>query len=123
MGANDFEELLRSLAAGWTRRDYEAVASHFADDVFYSDPLNYTICDNESLLAFFQDDDDKPQSCIFHNSVFDEQRQLGVAEYTYEGTFRYHGTVWIKLENDKIESWREYQHRSDKDPSEFWSAE
>jgi len=120
MNGIDFEEMLRSLADGWTNRDYESVAGHFAADVFYSDSLNYTLTDRGQLLAFFRDDDDKPQSCVFHGHIFDEDRQIGVAEYTYEGTFRYHGTVWIELRDDKIESWREYQHRSDKDWKTFW---
>jgi hypothetical protein len=120
MNAVDFEEMLRSLANGWTNRDYESVSGHFAADVFYSDSLNYTLTDRGQLLAFFRDDDGKTQSCVFHDQVFDESHQVGSAEYTYEGTFRYHGTVWIELKDDKIESWREYQHRSDKDWQTFW---
>ena len=121
MTTSDFYELLRSLANGWTNRDYSAVAARFADEVFYSDPLNYTIRDRDSLLAFFEDDEGKPQSCTFHDHVFDETRQVGVAEYTYEGSFLYHGTVWIVLKDDKIVRWREYQHRTDRDWKEFWS--
>lgn len=122
MTTSDFYELLRTLANSWTNRDYSAVAALFAVDVFYSDSLNYTIRDRDSLLAFFEDDDGEPQSCLFHNLVFDETRQVGVAEYTYEGSFLYHGTVWIELKDDKIIRWREYQHRTDKDWSEFWQG-
>lgn len=111
---------MKALADGWTTRDYNSVAGHFAEELFYSDPVNYTFRDSASLLEFFRNDDDMPQSCTFHDFVFDEQRQIGVAEYTYEGTFRYHGTVWIALKNDKIASWREYQHKSEKDWEEFW---
>jgi hypothetical protein len=120
MTSSDFDDLLTELAEGWTNREYTSVAACFADDVYYSDPQNYTIRDRSSLLTFFKDDDGEPQSCKFHNHVFDETHQLGVAEYTYEGTFRYHGTVWIELRNDKIASWREYQHKSNKDWKEFW---
>lgn len=120
MNKDQFGELLTRMATGWTQRDYRSVASCFAEDVFYSDPHNYTIRDRASLLEFFEDDDGKPQSCAFLDHLFDEVRQVGVAEYTYEGTFRYHGTVWIELMDDKIRSWREYQHRSEKDWKEFW---
>lgn len=120
MTQSDFGELLRDLANGWTNRDYVAVTQFFEKGVFYSDSLTYAIRDRDSLLAFFEDDEGKPQSCIFHDHIFDEGRQTGAAEYTYEGTFRYHGTVWIKLDDDKITSWREYQHTSDKDWIEFW---
>jgi hypothetical protein len=120
MNAGDFGEMIRTLADGWTKRDYESVAAHFAPEVFYSDSLNYTLTNRLQLLGFFQDDDGRPQSCLFHDQVFDESRQVGTAEYTYEGTFRYHGTVWIELKDDKIESWREYQYRSDEDWKTFW---
>jgi hypothetical protein len=120
MTSSDFDDLLTALARGWTNREYSSVAACFADAVYYSDPQNYTLNDRTSLLAFFEDDDDEPQSCTFHNQVFDDIRQLGVAEYTYEGTFRYHGTVWIELKDGKIATWREYQHKSDKDWKDFW---
>jgi hypothetical protein len=34
------------------------------------------------------------------------------AEYTYEGTHRYHGVVLIKVSGTGITHWREYQHIS-----------
>lgn len=112
--------MLTLLADGWTHKEYAAVASQFADDVFYSDPNHYTFRDRVSLQAFFEDDEGRPQYCVFHNALFDEIRQLGVAEFTYQGTFRYHGTAWIELKDDKIASWREYQHISSKTWDEFW---
>lgn len=120
MRETEFRSMLDRLAAGWTERAYEAVAAHFADGVYYSDAVNYAFRDRESLLRFFRDDEDREQSCVFHDAIFDEGRQVGAAEYTYSGSYRYHGTVWIKLVNDKIASWREYQHKSEKDWEEFW---
>ena len=120
MNRTEFRSLLTLLADGWTHSEYELVALQFAEDVFYSDPRNYTFRSREALLEFFKDDDGRAQSATFHNSLFDEDRQLGVAEFTYIGTFCYHGTVWIQLKDDKIESWREYQHISDKSWEEFW---
>ncbi len=87
MTYSDFRQLLERLASEWTNRDYASVAKHFTDDVFYSDSQNYTLRNRASLLAFFEDDDGKPQHCEFHNAILDEDRQLGVAEYTYEGRF------------------------------------
>lgn len=121
MTSREFDDLLRSLADGWTNRQYSSVAASFAEDVFYSDALNYSLRGRASLLNFFEDDDGASQHCEFRLSLFDEERQIGVAEYSYKGSFRYHGTVWIKLSNDKIVNWREYQHRSDKDWKEFWN--
>ena len=120
MNLVEFRSLLTLLADGWEHKEYALVASQFAQDVFYSDPKHYTFRDRASLLEFFEDDDGRPQYCKFHNSMFDEERQLGVAEFTYEGTFRYHCTVWIEIKENKIASWREYQHLSTKTWEEFW---
>ena len=120
MNRTEFCSLLTHLADGWTHKEYASVASRFTEDVFYSDPNHYTFRNREALLAFFEDDDGRPQFCEFHNWSFDEERQTGVAEFTYQGTFRYHGTTWIELRGDQIASWREYQHLSDKSWEEFW---
>ena len=121
MQQSEFKALVDDLAEGWTNREYERVAEHFSGKVFYSDALHYSFRERDSLLRFFRDDDGKPQSCVFHDFVFDVERQVGVAEYSYSGTHQYHGTVWIELEGDKIKRWREYQHRSDRDWEEFWN--
>lgn len=120
MTCDEFEAMLYALAAGWSTRDYKAVADHFAEKCFYTDPLNYAFHNRAEILEFFRADDGREQYCEFHAHVFDEDRQLGVAEYTYEGTYRYHGTVWIEIVDGKISSWREYQHRSNRAWSEFW---
>ncbi|SRR5687768_16391688 len=114
MTHDEFQQLLSSLSDGWTHRRYGEVADHFADDIFYSDPKNYTFTNRESLQRFFEDDEGCEQSCTFHNTIFDEAQQLGAAEYTYVGTHRYQGTVWIKVAGGRIASWREYQHKSER---------
>jgi hypothetical protein len=123
MTKDQFAQVLDSLSAGWKNRDYPSVADHFHEQLFYSDPLNYSIRNRRDLLEFFTDDDGKPQSCVFHNAVLDEERQIGTAEYTYQGTYLYHGTVWIELKDDKIASWREYQHKSERTWKEFWNID
>ena len=120
MDQSGFNTLLDNLVDGWTSGEYERVASHFAENAFYSDAFTYKFRNRASLLTFFQDDGGEPQSCVFHESVFDESRQLGAAEFTYQGTCLYHGTVWITVEGDKIISWREYQHTSEKTREELW---
>ena len=112
--------MLDAMARAWTDREYEKVAGRFAEEMFYSDPLNYSFSRRDDLLKFFREDDGLDQECIFHNAVFDEKDQLGAAEYTYRGTHTYHGTVWIKIEDELIVSWREYQHISDKSLPDFW---
>jgi len=120
MTQDDFRLMLEAMAEGWTNREYEMVADCFAQSLFYSDSLHYAFSSRNDLLKFFKDDDGMPQKCVFHRSVFDERSQIGAAEYTYSGTHQYHGTVWLKLVEDRIVDWREYQHISESTWDEFW---
>lgn len=117
----EFQKMLKLMAESWTSRNYKTVAEQFAETLFYSDSINYTFTKRIDLLAFFEDDGGHSQSCEFHNAVFDEESQKGAAEYTYKGTFCYHGTVWITIKNEKIIEWREYQQISEKTWEEFWA--
>ncbi len=120
MKTNEFHHLLRGLCEAWKNRDYRTAVGFFSDEFFYSDGLNYCFDRKADLLKFFEDDGGHEQFCVFYNSLFDERKQLGVAEYTYIGTDSYHGTVWVKIDNNKIVSWREYQHKTDLSWKEFW---
>ncbi len=119
----DFHRMIRSMAEFWKNRNYARVVEFFNDDLFYSDGLNYTFQNKGDLLRFFENDNGHEQFCVFYNSIFDDKNQIGVGEYTYIGTNSYHGTVWIKIENNKISSWREYQHKTDLSWKEFWAKQ
>jgi hypothetical protein len=121
MTRQEFEEMLQALSRGWAERDYEKVASHFAEDVRYSDPTRYRIASRAELLEFFRNDEGLEQITVWHNAVFDEERQVGAGEYTYQGTHRYHGAVWIQVRGNLIVRWREYQHVSELEWEEFWA--
>jgi hypothetical protein len=84
--------------------------------------LRYTLTNRADLQAFFEDDEGYPQRTVWHNIVFDEEQQIGAAEYTYEGTHRYHGTSNIKVTNNLITHWREYQHIDSREWEEFASG-
>ena len=119
MTHDGFASMLQTLGQAWTARDYEQAIRFFAADVHYGDPLRYTHKNRSDLLRFFQEDGGYEQRTDWHNVVFDEDRQLGAAEYSYLGHHLYHGIVLIKVENDKITRWREYQHISDAPWEEF----
>lgn len=110
MTRTEFRALLDSLAAAWARKDYDSAADVFAPEIRYSDPWRYALSGREELHRFFADDEGRDQSTVWHTVVFDEEQQIGAAEYTYEGTHRYHGTVLAKIRDGKITHWREYQH-------------
>jgi SnoaL-like domain len=119
MTTQEFRELLDRLATGWAKRDYGAVAQQFSENVRYGDPTRYSFENRSELQRFFENDEGYEQRTVWHTVVFDEAQQLGAAEYTYQGTHQYHGTVWIRVQNGRITHWREYQHISDKPWEEF----
>lgn len=114
--------MLQALARGWREKDYDKVASWFADDVRYLDPTRYRFASRAELLELFFKGEENEESTVWHDVVFDEERQLGAAEYTYQGTHRYHGTVWVQLRGNLIARWREYQHVSDLEWEDFWAG-
>ena len=80
----------------------------------YGDPTRYAHAGRPALRAFFEDDDGREQKVDWHTIVFDLAQQAGAVEYTYEGTYRYHGTVIVRVANGLITRWREHQHVDDK---------
>ena len=110
MTGAEFARMLDALADAWARRDYPAAAAWFASDVRYADPLRYAFDNRADLLAFYEADDGLPQRTEWHLRLFDEPTQRGAAEYTYEGTHRYHGVALIRVADGRITHWREYQH-------------
>lgn len=122
MTTSDFERMLAYSADCWHRHDYTSAVAQFAEDVRYGDPVRYAIRGRDELLKFFTDDDGLPQLTTWHVIIFDEDKQLGVAEYSYTGTYRYHGVVLIKVEDDQISHWREYQHIDPREWPEFTAA-
>jgi hypothetical protein len=117
----EFVAMLDDLAAAWARRDYVAAANWFATDVRYADPLRYEFTTRAALLAFYETDEGYPQRTVWHTRLFDETQQRGLAEYTYDGTHRYHGAAIIRVVGALVSHWREYQH-IDPRPWEDFSA-
>jgi len=122
MTKSEFRNLLQSLADAWSRREYASAAEAFAEDVRYGDPTRYSFQGRDELRAFFENDEGYDQRTVWHTVVFDEEQQIGAVEYTYEGTYRYHGTVLIKIVDGKISRWREYQHIDPREWEEFTAA-
>ena len=119
MHRDGFGDLLRRMADGWNRGVARAVAACFADQLSYSDPLNYSFQRLDDLFPFFEPPEGGTHRVEWHRILFDEVEQTGVAEYTYQGHRRYHGAVIARVEGGKVVHWREWQHRSDLDWDEF----
>jgi hypothetical protein len=54
----------------------------------------------------------KPMQMPWHHLVFDEEKQIGAAEYTFTYEMRTNGMVLIRFRNRKIANWREYEIES-----------
>jgi hypothetical protein len=106
----------------WANRDYAAAARMFAPHVRYIDPLRYEFTDQAALQAFYEDDEGYEQRVTWHHVLFDEKQQIGAAEYTYDGTHRYHGIALSRVEDGLITHWREYQHIDARPWTELISA-
>jgi limonene-1,2-epoxide hydrolase len=115
-----FVALMNDVADAWIQGDTDRALSRFTDEARYVEPPDlqrYT--GREELRAYFGGDDPPPMSLTWHHLVFDETQQLGAAEYTYEGGSRFHGVALVRIEDDRIADWREYQVRSDLDWERF----
>jgi hypothetical protein len=55
----------------------------------------------------------------WHHLIFDEQKQIGSGEFTFEYGGKVHGMVIIKITNGKISNWREYWYESNLDWEKF----
>ena len=118
----EFKNMLDALSDAWQHKNYAAAVEVFADEIQYADPLRYKLDGKAQLRAFFEADDGYEQRTVWHTIIFDEERQLGAAEYTFDGTHRYHGMVIIKLRDDRISHWREYQHISELEWESLWTG-
>ena len=115
-----FVALMDDVADAWMRGDTERALARFTQDARYVEPPDVQrYVGHDELRAYFGEDDPPPMSLTWHHLVFDEARQLGAAEYTYTGGSTYHGIALIRIEDDRIADWREYQVRSDLDWERF----
>jgi hypothetical protein len=119
MDGSAFRQLLETIAGAWNEGDTTTALACFTDDARYTEPPNTQHYEGrQELFAYFGGDDPPPMRMAWHTILFDGDRQMGAAEYTYTGTNTYHGVAVIRLRDDLIANWREYQVRSDLD----WNA-
>jgi len=120
--AAQFENLIRTVAAGWNEGNAKKAADCYTEDAIYTEPPDRQVYVGQKALYEFFGGDLKPHPPMrmtLHHLAFDENSQIGFAEYTYQGNNRYHGIVVVKIRNGKISNWREYQYKSDLEWREF----
>lgn len=112
--AEGFRRLLRAVAEAWNEGDTKAALACFTEDAKYTEPPDAQhYAGRQALNEFFGGEDPPSMRMLWHTIVFDEAQQLGAGEYTFHATNTYHGVAMIRLRDDLIANWREYQHRSD----------
>ena len=113
MDRDGFTTMMRDLANAWNAGDSRAALELFAEDAHYVEPPEEQHYEGRSqLFEFFGKDDPPPMALTWHHLVFDPEQQIGAAEYTYRGTRTFHGITLVRLEDDLIADWREYQYPS-----------
>ena len=118
----DFEQLMQTVSQGWNEGNAREAADCFCEDAVYVEPPDKQLFHGrEELYEFFGGDagTDRPMKMTWHHLAFQEEKQIGFGEYTFQLNNRYHGVVVVKLESGLIKHWREYQYRSELHWEEF----
>jgi len=112
----EFKSILMSVSNGWKSNDARLAANAFTLDAVYIEPPNQQLYQGrQEIFEFFGGESGRknPMNMTWHHILFDQQNQIGTAEYTFEYKGRLsHGIVIIQISEGKIRRWREYQYRS-----------
>jgi len=123
---DEFEQLMMKLAEAWTSQNTEIGLACFCEKAIYMEPPDKQLyIGHEQLRPYF--DALEPGTYMrCHNLCFNEEKQVGMCEYTFgmEGIEQADvGVVVVELEDGKINHWREYQRKGPSDFNLFISHE
>jgi hypothetical protein len=109
---SEFKQLLEKMAAGWNEGNPSKSLECFTKDATYIEPPNKQFFQgHDQLYIYFGGDGAKPgqMKLVWHGIFFDEEKQTGAGEYTFEmNDIIHHGVAVVELEEGKIKFWREY---------------
>ena len=117
-----FEALMMKLARGWNEGDAQKAADCFAQDAVYSEPPDKQLYrGRDALFKFFGGNEGRKRTMkmTWHHLIFDEQKQIGAGEFTFEYGGKVHGVAMVKIRHGRIQNWREYWYESPLDWDEF----
>jgi len=117
-----FERLMQLVADSWNKGDARKAADCFAEDAIYSEPPDKQLYKGRAeLFKFFGGNEGRKSAMkmTWHHLVFDEQKQVGAGEFTFEYGSKVHGVAMVKVAEGKISHWREYWYESDLDWEKF----
>jgi hypothetical protein len=120
--SDEFATLMQTVAAGWNEGDARKAANCFTEDAIYTEPPDkQKYKGREALFKFFGGDQGRKDQMkmTWHHLIFDETKQTGAGEFTFEYGGKVHGMVIIKITGGKISNWREYWYESPLDWEQF----
>jgi hypothetical protein len=120
--AGNFEMLMQTVAEGWSEGNARKAADCFTEDAIYTEPPDKQLYKGKAALFKFFGGNEGRKSQMkmkWHHLMFDEQKQIGAGEFTFEYGGKVHGMVIVKITNGKISNWREYWYESNLDWEKF----
>src|SRR5258708_26493825 len=110
MNQQKFEELMETIATGWNTKNAKIAVACFTDEAVYIEPPNKQLIKGKvELYQYFGGDAGADMKLTWHNLFFNEAKQSGAGEYTFEmNGMIHHGVAVVETENEKIKFWREY---------------
>ena len=114
MNRYEFEELMQRLARAWSEQDTDLGLSCFTEDAVYMEPPDIQLYIGHTQLRPYFAALTPGTFMRFHNLGFDEERQVGMGEYSFgeEADTRVdHGVAVVELKDGRIAFWREYQRK------------
>jgi hypothetical protein len=115
LSSGEFRALMRRLEKAWNSNDAKQAVECFTEDAVYSSPPNPRIRRGRTaLFEFFGGLKGRPRAMRmeWHHLLFDEEKQIGVGEYTFSYDVQTHGMVIVRILNGRIANWREYEQES-----------
>jgi hypothetical protein len=126
MDAAGFAGLMHGLAQAWEDLDTERAVDCFTTGAVYIEPPDTQLFEGREQLRAYFGALTGGTFMRFHNLWFDEERQVGAAEYSFglAGSEEAdHGVVVAEIVEDRIALWREYQRKGPLDFDRFLARE
>lgn len=122
----DFDGLMRELAAAWEVQDTPRALACFTSDATYMQPPDQQLYRGTRELEKLFDGLQPSTFMALHEVAFDQRRQVGFAEFSFGRTgsgSAVHGVVVVRLRDGRIASWREYFESGPEAFSDFVAEE
>lgn len=121
MNKEGFVVLMQTIANGWNTKNARMAVDCFTDDAVYIEPPDKQFFSGkDELFEYFGGKKGIDMRLTWHQLFFDENKQMGSGEYTFEmNGVIHHGVAVVEMKRGLISHWREYDTRGSLSYSEF----